>query len=182
MVLEGQRCTLRRWRTADAASLVRHANNLNVAKHLRDRFAHPYTLAHAKAFLKAVAAADVQTNFAVDVGGEAIGGFGYVAGADVERFSAEVGYWIGEACWGRGIATEALQLFTAHAFRNLSMLRLFAVPFADNRPSIRVLEKAGFQFEGILRCSCVKYGHPRDQAMYAAVNPVWSMRAASSGP
>ena len=173
MVLQGQRCTLRRWRVDDAASLVEHANNINVAKHLRDRFPHPYTARDAQLFLKAISTADPPTNLAIDVDGDAVGGLGYVPGSDIERYSAEVGYWLGEACWGRGIVTEALRIFTEHAFAKLRLLRLFALPFADNQASIRVLEKAGYSCEGILRSSCVKYGTARDQALYARVNPDW---------
>jgi RimJ/RimL family protein N-acetyltransferase len=171
--LAGRRCALRRWRTSDAISLVHHANNLNVARHLRDRFPHPYTRDDAYSFLRAASAADPQTNFAIEVGGEAAGGFGYVPGNDVERYSAEVGYWLGEDCWGKGIATEAVDLFTNYAFSELGLLRLFALPLADNAASIRVLEKAGFASEGVLRSSCVKYGQPRDQLLYAKVNPNW---------
>jgi RimJ/RimL family protein N-acetyltransferase len=173
MVLKGQRCTLRRWRTDDAASLVRHANNVNVAKHLRDRFPHPYTASDAHAFLKMASTADPQTNFAIEVDGEASGGLGFVPGTDVERYSAEVGYWLGEGCWGRGIVTDALEVFTRYAFDELLFLRLFALPLTTNAASIRVLEKSGYQFEGVLRSSCVKYGEPRDQAIYARVNEQW---------
>ncbi len=173
-MLQGERCLIRRWRTSDATSLVRHANNVNVAKHLRDRFPHPYTWKDAQAFLAAASGEEPQTNFAIDVGGEAVGGLGYVPGSDVERYSAEVGYWLGEACWSRGIVTEALVLFTQHAFAELGLLRLFALPLADNVASIRVLQKAGFSAEGTLRSSCVKFGHPRDQAIYALVNDRWS--------
>ncbi len=161
----------------DANSLVHHANNADVARQLRDRFPHPYRPEDARAFLKTVTAADPLNNFAIVVAGEACGGLGFVPGSDVERFSAEVGYWIGQECWGRGIATEALRLFTAHAFDGLGLLRVFALPFADNAASIRVLEKAGFQREGTLRSSCVKFGQPRDQAMYALVNQRWSAEA-----
>src|SRR3954465_9481743 len=87
MLLQGQRCALRRWQSSDVASLVRHANNLNVARQLRDRFPHPYSSADAKAFLKATSRADAQTNFAIDVNGEAVGGFGYVKEHDAERSS-----------------------------------------------------------------------------------------------
>jgi ribosomal-protein-alanine N-acetyltransferase len=178
MVLQGHLCMLRRWRKADAESVVRHANNFNVAKHLRDRFPHPYTAKDAHAFIDVACEAKPQTNFAIDVEGMAVGGFGYVPGTDVERYSAEVGYWLGEAMWGRGIATEALELFTRHAFADLRLLRLFALPLADNIASIRVLAKAGYTREGILRSSCVKYAVPRDQAIYAKVNEHWSATAA----
>ena len=174
LILRGQRCALRRWRMSDAASIVHHANNLNVAKHLRDRFPHPYTHEDAQGFLSFASKEDPQTNFAIDVGGEAAGGLGYVPGSDIERYSAEVGYWLGESCWGHGVATEALQMFKRYAFSELGLLRLFALPLADNRGSIRVLEKAGFEFEGTLRASCVKFGQRRDQAIYAAVNDGWA--------
>ena len=176
MTLRGELCTLRRWQASDATSLVRHANNLNVARHLRDRFPHPYTWRDAQDFLAGASAEEPQTNCAIEVAGEAAGGLGFVPGSDVERYSAEVGYWLGESWWGRGIVTEALVLFTRHAFAELGLLRLFALPLADNVASIRVLEKAGFTGEGILRSSCVKFGQPRDQVVYAIVNDRWAIQ------
>jgi RimJ/RimL family protein N-acetyltransferase len=171
--LPGERCTLRRWRAGDAGSLLRHANNANVARQLRDRFPHPYTSRDAQAFLQLAAGAEPQTNFAIEVDGQAAGGFGYVPGNDIERYSAEVGYWLGEDFWGRGVATEAVRLFTDYAFARLGLLRLFALPLADNAASIRVLEKAGFVAEGTLRSSCVKFGQPRDQILFARVSDRW---------
>ncbi|MEX2663205.1 MAG: GNAT family protein [Vicinamibacterales bacterium] len=175
LTLEGTRCTVRAWHKSDAESLVAHADNINVAKHLRDRFPHPYTKQDARAFLKHAVAADDPTNLAIEVDGAAVGAVGYVPGRDVERFSAEIGYWLGEAFWGRGIATEAVALVTAHAFADMKILRMFALPFADNPASVRVLEKAGYTREGLLRSSCVKYGEPKDQLLYARVNPDWSL-------
>lgn len=173
MNLVGTLCTVRRWRMADAEALVRHANNANVARHLRDRFPHPYSRANARAFLKAATSGAGLDNLAIEVNGEAAGGIGYVSGSDVERYSAEIGYWLGEAHWGRGVATEALVLVTDELFATSSVLRLFALPFADNLGSIRVLEKAGYVREGTLRSSSVKSGKPRDQALYAKINPGW---------
>jgi RimJ/RimL family protein N-acetyltransferase len=158
---------------SDADALVRHANNIRVAQHLRDRFPHPYTRRHAIDFLRFSTSPADPSNLAIEVDGEAAGAVGYVAGTDVERYSAEIGYWLGEACWGRGIVTEALMLVTDHVFGTLNMLRLFALPFADNAASIRVLEKAGYVREAILRSSSVKAGVPRDQALYARINPAW---------
>jgi [ribosomal protein S5]-alanine N-acetyltransferase len=174
MILAGHLCRVRLWQPGDAKSIVRHANNINVAKQLRDRFPHPYTHAHALAFLRQVAAAAHPTNFAIEVDGEAAGAIGFVAGSDVERYSAEIGYWLGEQYWGRGIVTEALTLVTDHAFRSFNLLRLFALPFADNAASARVLEKAGYVREGILKSSAVKYGLPRDQCIYATINHRWT--------
>lgn len=173
MRLDGERCTVRAWRMADAEALVRHANNAKVANHLRDRFPHPYARANAQAFLKSALSAPDASNLAIEVDGEAAGAIGYVIGADVERYSAEIGYWLGEALWGRGIATEALTLVVGHVFDRVNLLRLFALPFADNAASIRVLEKAGFVREGLLRSSSVKFGRTRDQALYARINPAW---------
>lgn len=174
-MLRGLRCLVRPWRLADADSLARHANNLNVARQLRDRFPHPYSRANALTFLKFATQDEDPTNLAIEVHGEAVGGIGYVPGADIERFSAEIGYWLGESHWGRGIVTEALTLVTEDVFRRRNLLRLFALPFADNIGSTRVLEKAGYVLEGILRGSAVKFGKPRDQAIYARVNPNWRM-------
>jgi [ribosomal protein S5]-alanine N-acetyltransferase len=174
VTLTGERCTLRPWRLSDASSIVRHANNLNVARHLRDRFPHPYTLKDAEQFLSFAANEERPSNFAIEVAGSAVGGLGFVPGSDVERFSAEVGYWLGEEVWGRGVVTEALTMFTRYAFSDLGLLRIFALPLADNAASIRVLEKAGFRVEGTLRSSCVKFGQPRDQALYAIVNERWA--------
>lgn len=173
MTLEGERCIVRTWRMADVDALQRHANNANVANLLRDRFPHPYARANAQAFLKSALSAPDASNLAIEVDGEAAGAIGYVIGTDVERYSAEIGYWLGEALWGRGIATEALTLVVGHVFERLNLLRLFAVPFADNAASIRVLEKAGFVREGLLRSSSVKFGRPRDQVLYARLNPDW---------
>lgn len=173
MRLVGARCIVRPWRASDAEALARHADNVNVARCLRDRFPHPYTRRDAHAFLQHAAAAADPSNLAIEVGGEAAGGVGFVPGTDVERFSAEIGYWLGESHWGHGIATEALALVTDYVFDGLNMLRLFALPFADNTGSIRVLEKAGYEREALLRASSVKYGIPRDQYLYAKINPAW---------
>ena len=173
VVLTGSRCVVRPWRKTDVTSLTRHADNLNVAKNLRDAFPHPYTTSDAKAFLKRAAAAADPTNLAIEVSGAAVGAVGYVPGRDVERYSAEIGYWLGEELWGRGIACEALQLVTAHAFKELGFLRLFALPFSDNSASARVLEKAGYVREAVLRSSSVKAGVVKDQLLYARINSAW---------
>jgi RimJ/RimL family protein N-acetyltransferase len=113
------------------------------------------------------------SNLAIEVDGEAVGGIGFSAGADVERYSAEIGYWLSEAYWGRGIATEALTLVTADLFTRHNLLRIFALPFADNPASARVLEKAGYLREALLKSSSVKYGVPKDQFLYARINERW---------
>jgi RimJ/RimL family protein N-acetyltransferase len=177
MDLRGERCLVRPWRAADIDALVRHANNVNVSRQLRDRFPHPYTAAAGRRFINSLNGLVPVTNFAIEVEGEAAGGVGFSPLADIERYSAEIGYWLGEPFWGRGIAAEALALVTDYAFAKCNLLRLFALPFADNGQSIRVLEKAGYTREGILRASSVKFGEPRDQALYAKINPRWKAPA-----
>jgi len=171
--LRGERVTLRAWKPSDALPLAKHANNVNVARQLRDRFPHPYTIADARQFIQSVAGAKPTTLFAMVVNGEPVGGIGFFPGADVERFSAEIGYWLAEPYWGRGITAEAIGLVSTYAFDVCNVLRLFALPFADNAQSIRVLEKAGYTREATLRSSSVKQGRIRDQALYALVNPTW---------
>ena len=173
LVLTGSRCNVRPWRRTDAAALVKHANNPNVARQLRDRFPHPYTIHDAHAFLRSASAAQVPENFAIEVDGESAGGIGYSVGTDIERYSAEIGYWLSEALWGRGVATEALTLVTAHLFASKNLLRVFALPFAENGASIRVLEKAGYVREGLLRSATVKHGLVRDQLLLARINEHW---------
>jgi RimJ/RimL family protein N-acetyltransferase len=172
MELRGTRCIVRPWRPGDEAALVRHANNRNVSRQLRDRFPHPYTFSDGQRFIRTVANMTPPMIFAIEVD-EPCGGIGFSPGTDVERYSAEIGYWLGEAYWGQGIAAEALALVSQYAFAECGILRLFALPFADNAQSVRVLEKAGYAREGILVASSVKYGVPRDQALYALINPAW---------
>jgi [ribosomal protein S5]-alanine N-acetyltransferase len=174
MRVEGTRCAVRPWRMADADAIVKHANNPNIARQLRDRFPHPYTRRDALEFLEHALSAEPSAHFAIEVDGQAVGGLGFVRGSDVERYSAEIGYWLGESFWGRGITTESVALVTRHAFTETDLLRLFALPFADNTASRRVLEKAGYTCEGILRASAVKFGEPRDQALYSRINAKWN--------
>jgi ribosomal-protein-alanine N-acetyltransferase len=155
MELDCGTCKIRSWRPEDAQPLVRHANNVNVWRNLRDRFPHPYTLDDAQRWLTHALSSDPEVDFAIVSGGEAVGGIGFTLGSDVERHSAEVGYWLGEAVWGRGIATAALRAATRWVILMFDLWRVFAVPFSDNIGSIRVLEKAGFVKEGVMRCAAV---------------------------
>jgi ribosomal-protein-alanine N-acetyltransferase len=165
-------CTIRSWQVSDAESLQRHADNRNVSKQLRDRFPYPYGIEQARLFLDFIARQSTPTVWAIDVDGEAVGGIGIERDTDVERVSAEIGYWLGERFWGRGIATEALKAVTAEAFTRFDLTRLYAVPFADHTASVRVLEKAGYVREGHLRRSAIKDGKIRDQFLFAAYKPL----------
>jgi [ribosomal protein S5]-alanine N-acetyltransferase len=161
-------CTIRPWVESDAESLHHQANNRQVSMHLRDRFPYPYDIEHARTFLGWIAKQPAPTVWAIDVGGEAVGGIGIELHTDVERVSAEIGYWLGQPFWGQGIATAALTAVTAQVFKDYQLTRLYAVPFADHIASVRVLEKAGYVREGHLRQSAVKEGKIRDQLLFAA--------------
>jgi ribosomal-protein-alanine N-acetyltransferase len=162
-------CVVRSWRIEDRDAIVRHANNRNVWINLRDRFPHPYTEADARVWLEHVVERRPETNFAIAVKEQAAGGIGFIVQDDVASRSAEIGYWLGQEFWGRGIATEALIAVTEYAFRNHQLCRLFAHVFEWNPASARVLEKAGYVCEGRLRKSVTKDGHTIDQFIYAIV-------------
>ena len=158
---------VRRFREADARTLARHANDRDVWRHLRDRFPHPYTDADAAWWVSHAMSTVPTTDFAIELGGEAVGGIGVVPGTDIERVSAEVGYWLGRSAWGQGLATAALRSLTTFLFDTTEVQRLFATPFEDNPASIRVLEKAGFSRERVLRSAVIKDGQLKNLVMYA---------------
>jgi RimJ/RimL family protein N-acetyltransferase len=162
-------CSVRSWETSDAASLVEQANNRRIWLNLRDRFPHPYSSHDAHQFIRRVRAVRPETSFAIDVDGSAVGGIGFMLQQDVERVSAEIGYWLGETYWGRGICTAVLRATTRYAIDEHGLTRVFALPFAYNAASIRVLEKAGFVLEGRLRRSAIKDGTIVDQLLYAYI-------------
>jgi RimJ/RimL family protein N-acetyltransferase len=166
--LRSRECVVRTFRPEDAASLARHGNNRRIWENLRDRFPHPYTEAHASGYIAHLLSAhDDEPSFAIDVDGEAVGGISLQPGIDVERVSAEIGYWLGESVWGRGVATSAIRLVTDYGFTRRRLERVFAVPFVTNVASCRVLEKAGYQREGTMRRSAIKDGRIMDQHLYA---------------
>ena len=169
MRLELERCVLRPWKALDLDSLVRHANDYAVARQLRDAFPHPYGRADGERFLAMVAAQDPVTFFAIEVDGQAAGGIGFTLNKDVERISAELGYWLAQVHWGRGIVSEAVHALTRYAIETHGLVRIYAVPFANNAASCRVLAKAGFVCEGRMRRSAIKAGVVGDQCLYAYV-------------
>ncbi|MGE5244017.1 MAG: GNAT family N-acetyltransferase [Betaproteobacteria bacterium] len=164
-------CEVRSWRTSDVDSLARYADNRKIWLNLRDAFPHPYTRSDAQHYIRAVRERVPETAFAIAVGDEAVGGIGFTMHQDVERVSAEIGYWLAEPFWGRGITPEALVAVTRHAIERHGLTRIYAVPFAWNTASCRVLEKAGYVLEGRLRHSAIKDGRIVDQMQYAFIAP-----------
>ena len=154
----------------DAASIVQYASNKRIWINLRDAFPHPYTMADAEAFLFRAMQMQPGAYLAIASDNEAIGSIGLMAGSDVHRFAAELGYWLAEPFWGKGIMTAAVKALSEYAFAELGFHRIFAELYTANAASARVLEKAGFALEGIMRASVFKDGRILDQYLYAKVD------------
>lgn len=162
-------CRLRSLRAEDAPMLARHANNPKVAACLRDRFPQPYSTEDAVRFFDYVTQTRDECVACIAVAGEAAGSIGLQFRTDVERCSAELGYWIGEQFWGRGLMTAAIRCFTAWAMPRFELTRVYAEVFAENPASSRVLEKAGFERVGLLRKAAIKRGVYHDYILYDLV-------------
>ena len=170
MELKLERCTIRDYRLGDAESLARHANNRKVWLGLRDAFPHPYRIEDAKKFLQGSVPGLPRLHFCIDIGGAAVGGIGLRPGEDVHRHTAEFGYWLAEEFWGQGIMSEIVPAFVDYCFKEFSLNRISAQTYSNNPASARILEKAGFVFEGRLRKNVVKDGKILDSLLYAKTN------------
>ena len=159
----------RPWRRGDEESLARHADNRKIWLNLRDRFPHPYTLRDAEEWVGRVVPQDPATHFAIAVADEAVGGIGFDIKQDVERRSAEIGFWLGEAHWGRGITTAAVRAVTQYAFGSFDLCRIFGQVFEWNTASMRVMEKCGYQREARLKRAATKDGRTIDIYVYATL-------------
>lgn len=147
---------IRQWKNEDLQELVSQANNINVWNNLRNYFPHPYTEEHGKAWLEKVVNALPAINMAIEADGKLVGGIGLILNGDVYIKSAEIGYWLGEQYWGKGIATEAVRQMTEYAFYYFDLVRLYAEVFETNKASMRVLEKNGYYLEGVRRKAVFK--------------------------
>ncbi|MCX8131531.1 MAG: GNAT family N-acetyltransferase [Clostridia bacterium] len=169
MKIENDKIILREWADSDAERLAEIANNKKIFDNLRDAFPHPYTIDDAREFI----ALQKDNNnglskiFAIVVDGRVAGSIGAFLKGDVYRKNAEIGYYLAEEYWGRGIMTKAVRLITAFLFENFDINRVYAEPFARNTGSRRSLEKAGFRLEAELKCNVVKNGIIEDSCIYA---------------
>lgn len=147
---------LRNWLPADEYSLVKHANDPDIALNMRDAFPNPYLIEDGRKWLET--AVVNPWYLAIVVNGEAAGGLGMQPFEDVYRFTAEVGYWLGKEHWGKGIMTDAIIAFTEALFAHTELQRLEAGVFQYNPASMRVLEKAGFILEAVQERAVFKKG------------------------
>ena len=159
--------TLRPWNIQDVPSLVRHANNIRVARYMTDAFPHPYTEENGMNFVAFATKDNPIHIFAIDVAGEAVGGIGVHPQQDIMRKNAELGYWLGEQYWGNGIITRAIPQIVDFAFKTYDITRVYARPYGNNPRSQKVLEKCGFQLEARIRNNIFKNGEVLDELIYA---------------
>ena len=149
--LHGDEFILRPWQRGDEDALVRHGNNRKIWRNLTGIFPHPYTREMADDWIcRCVEGRVPVQGFAIEIGGEAAGSIGSMTPEDVRAHTRSVGYWLGDAYWGKGIATAVVKLYAGWMFQQEGVHRLYAFVFAWNPASARVLEKSGFQYEGRL--------------------------------
>lgn len=166
-------CKIRKWKLSDAADLAFALSNKKVQDNLRDGLPYPYTDKDAEAYIESMLKADKTDTFAfaITVDDKVIGSIGAFRQGNIHRYTAELGYYIAEDYWNKGITTEAVKQICDFVFNNSDIIHIFAEPFAHNAASCRVLEKAGFEYEGTLKCNAVKNGKTADMKMYALIKP-----------
>jgi RimJ/RimL family protein N-acetyltransferase len=167
MELKGTGFILRGWKKGDEVSLQKHANNPKVAAYLMDRFPLPYTMKDALNWINFVIDQDPLINFAITIDNLVVGGIGLEPREDVYCKTTNIGYWLGEELWGRGIMPEAVKLVTEYAFSHFDFIRIQACVYSKNPASMRVLEKAGYMKEAVLKNAVVKNNVIMDEHIYA---------------
>jgi RimJ/RimL family protein N-acetyltransferase len=151
----------------DLPDLVRHADNFNVARQLRDHFPHPYTAENGRGFIQRQLDEEIPTAMAIALGGRAIGGIGIHPCKDIHRMNAEIGYWLGEPFWGKGILSTVIPSMVDYAFEHFPIDRIFATVSHRNAGSRRVLEKSGFVLEARFRNTLIKLDERHDELIFA---------------
>lgn len=164
-------CQIRKWKLSDAKDLAIALSNKKIQDNLRDGLPYPYTEQDGADYISAMLSADENETFAfaITVDGKAVGSIGVFRQVNIHRQTAELGYYLAEEYWGKGIMTEAVKQICEYVFGKSDIIRIYAEPFAYNAASCRVLEKAGFQCEGVLRKNAVKNGKIVDMKMYSLI-------------
>ncbi len=164
--MEGHSLTFRKFALSDAQRISELANNKKIAMNLRDNFPHPYSLKDAKNFVREITLKKIYVR-AICYEDQIIGAVGFYQDRDVMRYSAEIGYWIGEAYWNKGFCTQMLRLIIPEYLRYTDVLRIYAIVFASNVASEKVLEKLGFTMEGTLRSAIYKNDQFQDARIWS---------------
>ena len=163
------KCKVRKWKLTDAKDIAVALSNKKIQDNLRDGLPYPYSEQDGIDFISSMLSAneDETFAFAITLDDKVIGSIGVFRQQNIHRQTAEMGYYIAEEYWGKGIMTDAVKQICEYVFKNSDILRIYAEPFAYNTGSCRVLEKAGFQYEGTLRNNAVKNGKVIDMKMYS---------------
>lgn len=159
--------SLRPWNINDLENLVKHANNPNISKYMTDGFPNPYTIENGRAFIEMAVLHHPTRLFAIILDNEAVGGIGIHPQTDIMRKNAELGYWLSEEHWGKGIITNAIKEMVNYAFKNFEITRIYARPFGNNLASQKVLQKAGLQLEARLKNTIYKNHEYLDELIYS---------------
>ena len=162
-------CKIRKWKLTDAKDIAVALSNKKIQDNLRDGLPYPYSEQDGIDFISSMLSAneDEIFAFAITLDDKVIGSIGIFRQQNIHRQTAEMGYYIAEEYWGKGIMADAVKQICEYVFKNSDILRIYAEPFAYNTGSCRVLEKAGFQYEGTLRNNAVKNGKVIDMKMYS---------------
>ena len=162
-------CKIRKWKLTDAKDIAVALSNKKIQDNLRDGLPYPYSEKDGIDFISSMISAneDETFAFAITLDDKVIGSIGVFRQQNIHRQTAEMGYYIAEEYWGKGIMTDAVKQICEYVFKNSDILRIYAESFAYNTGSCRVLEKAGFQYEGTLRNNAVKNGKVIDMKMYS---------------
>jgi len=166
--LEYDNIVLRRWRTSDKEQLAKIANNRKISDNLKDSFPYPYSIDDAKNFICLQQYDDSFSKiFAIEIDNKIAGCISFFIKDDIYRKNAEIGYYLGEEYWGRGVMTKVIKVVVEYIFNNYDVFRIYAEPFAKNIRSRKVLEKNGFKLEAILRCNVFKNGKFENSCIYS---------------
>ena len=162
-------CKIRKWKLSDAKDLASVISNKKIQENLRDGLPYPYTEQDATDYISAMLSEDENETFAfaITIDNKAIGSIGAFRQKNIHRHTAEIGYYIAEEYWGKGLMTEAVKQICSYIFDKSNIVRIYAEPFSYNKASCRVLEKAGFLYEGTLRSNAIKNGKTIDMLMYS---------------
>ena len=161
---------LREWQLSDKKSLAENANNINIWNNVRDYFPYPYSEKDGEVFIKTVLSnPKPAADMAIVIDGKAVGGVGIIPQDDVAKISAEIGYWLGESYWNRGIMTDAVKEMVAYVFAHFPLQKIYAPVFDFNIASQKVLQKAGFEREAVLKQAAVKNGKIIDLHYYSLI-------------
>lgn len=176
-------CEIRKWNLSDARDLAAAISNPKIQQNLRDGLPYPYTEQDGIEYISAMLSADENETFAFAIAadGKAVGSIGIFRQGNIHRQTAEIGYYIAEEYWGKGIMTKAVQQACEQVFKKSNLIRIYAEPFAENTASCRVLEKAGFRYEGTLRSNAVKCGKVIDMKIYSLLRTEIGLSAAITG-